>query len=179
MKIPFKGTELSLELEKSPFGTTKVRANNDKLVVQVSSIFRDPDEIVDEVIKRVNLWLRAQARLAVTKEVEKQRNKFGFDYNEIRIKDTKSRWGSCSSANNLNFSWRLILAKPKVIQYLVTHETAHLTEMNHSDDFWRLVKNRMEDFNEVKNYLKVEGGRLMAWRLDSPKILEKAKLLWK
>ncbi|WP_163364112.1 M48 family metallopeptidase, partial [Klebsiella aerogenes] len=57
----------------------------------------------------------------------------------ITLRDTRSRWGSCTASGELNFSWRLVMAPPMVLDYLVAHEMAHLREMNHSQRFWRLV----------------------------------------
>lgn len=166
-------------LEKSPMNVTRIKLEDGCLLVRVSSIYAEANGAAEHVAERLEHWLRSQARLAICQEVERQRQSFDFKYEEIRIKDTKSRWGSCSSMGNLNFSWRLILAKPEAIEYLVTHETAHLSEMNHSKDFWGLVEGRMRDYERVKAYLKEEGRRLMAWRLPREEILEKARQLWK
>jgi predicted metal-dependent hydrolase len=179
MKIPFKGGELALVLERGPMNDTRIRLDGQRLVVRVSSIYGDPEGACKHVTEKVTQWLKGQARLAISLEIERQRENFKFEYKDLRIKDTKSRWGSCSSAGNLNFSWRLILAKPEAIQYLVTHETAHLSEMNHSKEFWKLVDSRMANHEAVKGYLKAEGRRLMAWQLPWESLLEQARQLWK
>ena len=80
----------------------------------------------------------------------------------ISIKDTRSRWGSCSHAGNLSFSWRLILADPYVLDYVAAHEVAHLKEMNHSPAFWAEVERTYPDWKPARNWLRTHGARLHA-----------------
>lgn len=90
----------------------------------------------------------------------------GMRAKAIRFKDTKSRWGSCTSDGNLAFSWRIMMAPKPVIAYLVAHEVAHLTEMNHGPKFWRLCKKLSEeagcDMEKAKGWLKRNGQALQA-----------------
>src|SRR5690606_2143888 len=72
-------------------------------------------------------------------------------------RDQSSRWGSCSSAGVLSYSWRLILAPPYVLDYLAAHEVAHLQEMNHSPRFWRLVEKLVPNMRRAKAWLDVHG----------------------
>ena len=81
----------------------------------------------------------------------------GVDYGQITIRDQKSRWGSCSSNKNLNFSWRLILMPIEVMDYIVVHELAHLKEMNHSKAFWAEVEKILPDYNDQRRWLKENG----------------------
>lgn len=81
---------------------------------------------------------------------------------KITLRDTRSRWGSCSSDGNLMFSWRLIMAPPEVLSYVAAHEVAHLVEMNHSPDFWRLVAQTLPDYKAQRRWLKENGARLHA-----------------
>jgi predicted metal-dependent hydrolase len=84
----------------------------------------------------------------------------------IRFKDTSSRWGSCTSGGALSFSWRIMMAPPKVVAYLVAHEVAHLTEMNHGPRFWalcdRLCGLRGADMAECRAWLKRNGAKLQS-----------------
>jgi len=72
----------------------------------------------------------------------------------VKINSAKTRWGSCSSQKSLNFSWRLIMADDDIIDYVVVHELAHIKEMNHSAQFWAIVKNILPDYQERKSKLK-------------------------
>ena len=78
----------------------------------------------------------------------------------IAIRDQKSRWGSCSRKGNLNFNWKLIMAPPEALDYVVVHELCHLYEFNHSPRFWALVEAQMPDYEAWKKWLKAHGDDL-------------------
>lgn len=82
--------------------------------------------------------------------------------NKIGITAAKTRWGSCSGRNNINFSWRLMMAEPEVIDYVIVHELAHIKEKNHGKRFWRLVEKYEPNYIEQKNRLKQLADRLTA-----------------
>ena len=91
---------------------------------------------------------------------------FDLKFNKIRISSAKSRWWSCSSTKNLSFSYRLIMAPVETIDYVIVHELAHLTEMNHSKNFWNLVEKMMNwlglvDYKNHKNWLKQHWNKLI------------------
>lgn len=86
--------------------------------------------------------------------------KLNLEYNKVFIKDQKTRWGSCSSQGNLNFNYRLVMAPLPVIDYLVTHELAHLAEMNHSKRFWSLVERVCPEYKKHRQWLKEHGSEL-------------------
>ena len=73
----------------------------------------------------------------------------------VKINSANSRWGSCSTKKSLNFSWRLIMAEDSIIDYVVVHELAHITEMNHSERFWTIVDSVLPDFRERKAKLRM------------------------
>ena len=78
----------------------------------------------------------------------------------ISLRDTSSRWGSCSSTGALNFSWRLILAPPDVLDYLAAHEVAHIVHMNHSPMFWKLARRLYPDTDRAEAWLRAHGADL-------------------
>lgn len=88
----------------------------------------------------------------------------GYKVENVQIKDTKSRWGSCSSLNNINYSWRIALAPECVIKYLIAHEVAHLKHKDHSYAFWKCVKGLYQDASIGKKWLKVNGSKLFVYR---------------
>jgi predicted metal-dependent hydrolase len=81
-------------------------------------------------------------------------------FRKISIKDTKTRWGSCTRDGNLSFSWRLVFAPEFVVRYLIVHELCHLLEMNHSQRFWKLVGGLCPDYKRANTWLKVNGSVL-------------------
>lgn len=84
----------------------------------------------------------------------------GGQVNRVTVRAQRSRWGSCSSKHNLNFNWKLILAPPGCLDYVVIHELCHLTEFNHSPRFWSLVEAQQRDYQVWKDYLKRNGSAL-------------------
>lgn len=84
----------------------------------------------------------------------------GGTYTSITVRDQKSRWGSCSSRGTLSFNYRLMLAPPEILDYVVVHELCHLTHMNHSKDFWHMVESILPDYRTAKRYLKEHGHEL-------------------
>ena len=99
-------------------------------------------------------WYKAQAYQKISERVNWHSSLSGLRYNKIRISDAQKRWGSCSAKGNLNFSWRLIMAPLRVIDYVVVHELAHLEEKNHSKTFWNKIKIMQPDYEQHKNWLK-------------------------
>lgn len=107
-------------------------------------------------------WFREQARAQVAARVEYFAAQLGVRHTRLTIRDTRSRWGSCSSRGGLNFSWRLILAPPPILDYVVIHELAHLRELNHSPRFWAIVAEHCPDYRARRDWLKQHGASLSA-----------------
>ena len=84
----------------------------------------------------------------------------GGNFTSITIRDQKTRWGSCSGRGTLSFNWRLILAPPEILDYVVVHELCHLTHMNHSREFWDLVGSVIPDYKVRRKWLKENGHTL-------------------
>ena len=84
----------------------------------------------------------------------------GGSFERITIRDQKTRWGSCSARGTLSFNWRLMLAPPAVLDYVVVHELCHLTHMNHSAAFWALVEEVCPDYRSHRKWLKDHGHEL-------------------
>lgn len=85
----------------------------------------------------------------------------GGSFTRITIRDQKTRWGSCSAKGTLSFNWRLMLAPPAVLDYVVVHELCHLTHMNHSKAFWALVESVCPDYRTHRKWLKEHGQELI------------------
>lgn len=103
---------------------------------------------------------RDAAKDYIPKRVEYYHPFTGGNYQKITIRDPKTRWGSCSSNGTLSFSFRLMLAPPRVLDYVVVHELCHLTHMNHSKEFWNMVENILPDYKEHRKWLKENGHTL-------------------
>jgi hypothetical protein len=116
----------------------------------------------EHLSRRVLDFLTRVARTEVVSLVRSKAEQIDKKPGRIAIRDTSSRWGSCSSKGDLNFSWRLVLAPPFVLDYVVAHEVAHLVEHNHSPRFWRLTESMSEHVEAANRWLKQNGRDL--WR---------------
>lgn len=109
---------------------------------------------------QVGRFLREEARRALSGAVARHAATVGRPVTGLTLRDTKSRWGSCTARGRLNFSWRLILAPPGVLDYLAAHEVAHLVHMNHSDRFWALARELAPQIDAAEAWLKRHGPEL-------------------
>jgi hypothetical protein len=113
--------------------------------------------------RRVRDHLVAVARAEFADRARPLAARIGHKLARVGVRDTKSRWGSCSGRGNLSFSWRLIFAPEPVLDYVVAHEVAHLAEMNHGPRFWRLVETLSPDSAAARAWLKRHRSRLLSY----------------
>jgi predicted metal-dependent hydrolase len=116
--------------------------------------------------RRVLDFLKKEARKTFEARALRHGEKIGVKPSRITVRDTVSRWGSCSSARSLSFSWRLILAPDFVLDYVVAHEVAHLREMNHSPRFWAHVRSLVPDLDGPQDWLKTHGRELQRYGVN-------------
>jgi predicted metal-dependent hydrolase len=108
----------------------------------------------------IEAWYRNQAKQFIFKRVAELAAHFGYSYNRLFIRGSKTRWGSCSMKKNLSFNWRLVKAPPFVIDYLILHELAHTVVFNHSKKFWQRVADTCPDYKVAEKWLKDHGSTL-------------------
>jgi len=113
---------------------------------------------------QVAALLKAAARDRLGQASDRHAARIGRRYTALALRDTRSRWGSCSSAGRLMFSWRLVMAPPAVLDYVAAHEVAHLRHMNHGPAFWRLVGRLCPDYEAHRAWLRHQGATLHAVR---------------
>jgi predicted metal-dependent hydrolase len=116
--------------------------------------------------KRVAAFLKLRARDALADASDRYSRAVGKSYGRISLRDTRSRWGSCSSAGDLMYSWRLVMAPPQVLEYVAAHEVAHLQHMDHSDRFWGVVDRLFPNHKACRKWLRDNGGSLHRVRFD-------------
>ncbi|MDO5648736.1 M48 family metallopeptidase [Paracoccus sp. (in: a-proteobacteria)] len=112
-------------------------------------------------------WLKHRALLHLRAECDRLAAAVGRPYRMIALRDTRSRWGSCSHDGRLMFSWRLAMVPPEVLHYVAAHEVAHLIHMDHSPRFWAQVESLMPGYGAHRGWLRAHGGDVMAWRFDN------------
>jgi predicted metal-dependent hydrolase len=115
------------------------------------------------ISRRLTDWLKRQARAEIADKARRGASTLGRRVLRVTLRDTATRWGSCSADGALAFSWRLILAPTAVLDYVVAHEVAHLKEMNHSRRFWTLVGLLHPAPGRARNWLKTHGTALQRY----------------
>lgn len=121
----------------------------------------------DLIGKRLGSHLRALARARLAEASDHYARRLGREYTALTLRDTRSRWGSCTAQGRLMYSWRLILAPPAVLEYVAAHEIAHLAQMNHSPAFWAEVTRIYGDYKAPRAWLRAEGSGLHRYRFGS------------
>jgi predicted metal-dependent hydrolase len=116
-----------------------------------------PDDFKGDPKEAVKAWVKNRATRVIRNEVERLAPMIGVQYQQVTIRDQKTKWGSCSRKGNLSFNWRLILFPRKVLRYVVIHELCHLRHFNHSPRFWRLVEQHDPNYQSSIEWLKVHG----------------------
>jgi len=105
-------------------------------------------------------WYKVQARSVLQDKLDFQAKQMQVNFQTFRLKEQKTRWGSCSSKGNLNLNWRIIMAPDAAIDYIIIHELAHLTHLNHAKQFWQRVAEFMPDYEYWKKWFKDHGQEL-------------------
>jgi predicted metal-dependent hydrolase len=139
-------------------GNPVTLAIGDHQSIQVThSQLQFPKFLEFRIKEELSVWYISQARQLITERVVYNAKLMNVSYKNISFSDTKSKWGSCTHDNRLQFCWRLIMAPILVINYVVIHELAHTVEKNHSDDFWRKVRAYNPSYKQQIKWLKVHG----------------------
>ncbi|KAA2313000.1 M48 family peptidase [Pseudooceanicola sediminis] len=158
--VPLTGASLPVE------GITRVitagTGRSVRLLPDRIEVPGDPDRVP----ARLSGYLRALARDRLAAASDHYSAQLGLPYSRLTLRDTRSRWGSCTQDGALMYSWRLILAAPEILQYVAAHEVAHLAEMNHSQDFWNVVQRLYGDYRPPRIWLRRNGADLHRYRFD-------------
>jgi predicted metal-dependent hydrolase len=105
-------------------------------------------------------WYKQEARKIIVARVNHYAKIANLEFKSVAITTAETRWGSCSSNKTLNFNWKLVMAPIEVIDYVITHELAHLTELNHSRAFWETVRKMYPLYREYRTWLRRNGESL-------------------
>ncbi len=114
---------------------------------------------------RLAAFLRAAARDRLAAACDRHAARLGRPWRRLTLRDPRSRWGSCTAAGDLMFSWRLVLAPPPVLDYVAAHEVAHLARMDHSPAFWAVVDGLCPGWEASRDWLRREGAGLHRLRV--------------
>jgi len=149
--LPLRGVPHRIVHRSGERGTvwTETRDSGEKILCVAGG--------VEHIDRRVHDYLKREARKELQKSALFYAQALGVRVKRLSIRDQSSRWGSCTSAGSLSFSWRLILAPPFVLDYVVAHEVAHMREMNHGPRFWKLVGGLVDDVKRPQTWLRKNG----------------------
>lgn len=120
----------------------------------------------DQVPVKLRTFLKETARRRLVEAAHRYAGRLDRAYSSIVLRDTRSRWGSCTAEGRLMFSWRLILAPKDVLDYVAAHEVAHLAHMDHSPAFWRAVERIYGPYQDQRDWLRTDGNQLHAYRFE-------------
>ena len=147
--VPVLGTEL--EIRHQPGGRPPVQRAEGGIVVSGRP---------EHLARRLTDWLKGEARREIVGRAEAKAVQLDRTLGRITVRDTRSRWGSCSADGNLSFCWRLILAPEWVLDYVIAHEVAHLVVRDHGPRFWKTVASLVEDAATARSWLRRHGPAL-------------------
>ena len=115
-------------------------------------------------------WYREQARVELARTVPREAQRLDVTYTRITVRDQLTRWGSCSRAGALSFNWRLILAPPAILTYVVVHELCHRVHHDHSAGFWDAVAAARSTYQAERAWLSEHGPELLAYRVPERRV---------
>ncbi len=156
--IPVRGIEHLITHRPNVRGTVWMEnsAENDSEPAPLLCVAGDKAHVA----RRVADYLRRLAHHELETAVGHYCKQLSLPARSVTVRDTTSRWGSCSSTGSLNFSWRLVLAPAFVLDYLAAHEVAHLVHMNHSPKFWKVARSLSSDVDRAEAWLNMNGAQL-------------------
>lgn len=128
-----------------------------KAIVLEDELLKVHSAVVSNIEDHLNIWYRNLALETIRERVAFYAGMTGLSYSSIKVNEATTRWGSCSYKDTLNFTWRLIMAPMRVVDYVVVHELMHLKHMNHSARFWAEVAKVIPDYKSDERYLKDHG----------------------
>lgn len=151
--LPLRGLDHRIVHRPEKRGTVWIETDGDEHSLCVAGA-------AAHVARRTKDFLKREAKRDLETASRAAAERLGVTVKRVSIRDQSSRWGSCSTTGVLSYSWRLILAPPFVLDYLAAHEVAHMTEMNHSPRFWRLVERICPHVGRAKAWLDAHGSNL-------------------
>jgi len=154
--IPLRGVDHRIVHREGTRGRLRILPPDQPGGMNAIEITAPADHLARRLVDALKTQAEADLRIAVARHAAT----LGVTVGRISIKDTRSRWGSCSARGTLSFSWRLVLAPPLVLDYLAAHEVAHRREMNHSHRYWAAVADAFPRWQEAEHWLTRHGAGL-------------------
>ncbi|AFL98840.1 putative metal-dependent hydrolase [Desulfitobacterium dehalogenans ATCC 51507] len=161
-KVSYLGKELNLEIMDTPHKMISAFYRKDLETLEIKMPQELQGEQRQEAVREIlEKWYKQKARAVYLQKLNFWSCQMGVTYNQFRLKEQKTRWGSCSSLGNINLNWRAIMAPEPVLDYLVIHELSHLLYLNHSPDFWENVARYCPEHAVHRRWLREKGHSLV------------------
>lgn len=133
-----------------------VMCRDNQLFIFVKPALTEEKKFID-IHKQLQHWYYQQALDYLTQRTKYYAAQLSVVFRTLAVRRFKSQWGSCSVDGDLQYNWRIILAPPPIVDYLVVHELSHIKHHNHSARFWRLVESMVPDYKACKKWLNSQG----------------------
>jgi predicted metal-dependent hydrolase len=152
--FPYLGRNYRLKVEKGHFAPVKLL--HGRLVVTLPQGTEQPHMVRNALVR----WYKRQAEQKLREKVKRFAPLVGVEPTGVGIKTFKSRWGSCTSKGKLEFNWQIMMAPNRMVDYVVLHELCHLIRNDHSPEFWGEVACVMPEYQQCREWLRVNAVRL-------------------
>lgn len=156
-ELPLRGRKLPVLIEPARLRRASVRIEDERICVFAPAELRQD---AGKLRTALQLALQQQARLDALRYLAEEASRLGVHYRELRLRDPRTLWGSCSHDGLISLSWRLVMAPPEAFRYVVVHELCHRVHLDHSRRFWELVARQMPDFETQRRWLAQHGHAL-------------------
>lgn len=153
--FPYLGKNYRLKVSGGKEASIKL--SKGYLCVTTKAKDKDPEKTIKSLLTR---WYREHAGTRLAEKTKRLGDVIGVTPNEIKVRDYKARWGSCSSSGDISYNWRIILAPHPIVDYVVVHELCHLLEHNHSTQYWKHVQRYVPNWIDCRNWLKANSDSL-------------------
>ncbi|WP_238883632.1 M48 family metallopeptidase [Clostridium sp. YIM B02551] len=150
------GEKIPIKLQYIYESNNRLKYTGNEIEVFIFNEEKSKETIIKNLLTE---WYKKIGKAYLSKMLVEKAETLGFKFNDVRVKDVNTRWGSCSSKGNINLNYRLIMMPEEVINYVMIHELCHLREMNHSKNFWMLVETFDGEYKKHREFLRVNGSR--------------------
>ncbi|WP_280770076.1 M48 family metallopeptidase [Salipaludibacillus daqingensis] len=159
-KFTYLGRNYRLKVhKKEEINNVRLAFNRGKFISEVPAHFSE-EEKNEEFSTAFKKWYNTQGEKKLNERLAIYTEKMNIVPEKVKLKEQKMRWGTCTPNGSLYLNWRIIMAPIPIVDYLLVHELAHLKHPNHSKEFWRLVRSIIPDYEQRKEWLRVNGPRL-------------------